>query len=278
MIEQFKEGEFEEILDDIVNPNEVTTGVSYEDTIRNISFNQKEIMHNILELHCPETSVNSLGQKYFEMDFTYSEGSYYRHSKTDQGFNIPEPKYKLDVFPQRDDIMKIEPLGPLPFRDNSIESINCDLPFVISCGPSINNDDDGSCIIAKRFAYYYPRQDMFESYYHWLSESYRVLKPGGVLCFKTQSTISGGTALWTAQYSWMMAIMCGFYPKDEFILQAKARLTSSKVKKQQHARKFTSTFWVFEKGNKKDPRYFYWLKENDVEEMMNRFRNNLIKK
>jgi hypothetical protein len=82
----------------------------------------------------------------------------------------------------------------------------------------------------------------------------------------------------TEEFSWLAAIMCGFYPKDKFILESQVRIISGKIRQQQHARKYTSTFWVFEKGNKKDPRYFYWLKENDVEEMMNRFRNNLIKK
>lgn len=252
--------------------------VTYDETIRNISFDQKEIMHNILRLHVPETSVNEKGEKYFQMDFTYSKGIYYKTTKQDSRFVIPEPKYKLDVFPQSDDIMQIEPLGPLPFKNDSIESINCDLPFVISCGPSMENNDKNACIIAKRFASYYPRQDMFESYYHWISESYRVLKPGGVICFKTQATVSGGQQLWTPEYSWLSAIMCGFYPKDQFILQAKARLTSSKVKTQMHSRKFTSTFWVFEKGNNKDPRYFYWLNEENVDGIMNNFKNNLLKK
>ena len=43
----------------------------------------------------------------------------------------------------------------------------------------------------------------------------------------------------------------GLYVKDEFILEAKARLVSSaKIKKQCHARKYTSTFYVFKKDEK----------------------------
>jgi hypothetical protein len=50
----------------------------------------------------------------------------------------------------------------------------------------------------------------------------------------------------------MVAQKLGFYVKDEFLLEAKARLISaSKYKAQQHSRKYTSTFWVFEKNNKK---------------------------
>jgi hypothetical protein len=49
----------------------------------------------------------------------------------------------------------------------------------------------------------------------------------------------------------MCASNAGFYIKDKFILEAKARLISgSKIKKQQHARKYTSTFWVFKKDEK----------------------------
>lgn len=50
----------------------------------------------------------------------------------------------------------------------------------------------------------------------------------------------------------MCAQKLGFYIKDEFILGAKSRLISAgKYKAQQHARKYTSTFWVFEKNEKK---------------------------
>ena len=41
------------------------------------------------------------------------------------------------------------------------------------------------------------------------------------------------------------ALDIGFYPKDLFILLAKTRLNDGR--KQQHARKFHSYFWIFEK-------------------------------
>ena len=49
----------------------------------------------------------------------------------------------------------------------------------------------------------------------------------------------------------MAAQKFGLYVKDEFILLAKSRLiSSSKIKKQCHARKYTSTFFVFQKNEK----------------------------
>lgn len=45
------------------------------------------------------------------------------------------------------------------------------------------------------------------------------------------------------------AIKYGFYPKDMFILLAKSRLNDGR--KQQHARKYHSYFWVFKKSKNK---------------------------
>jgi hypothetical protein len=46
-----------------------------------------------------------------------------------------------------------------------------------------------------------------------------------------------------------MALELGFYPKDLFILTAKMRINSfgGRWNKQEHARKYHSYFWVFEK-------------------------------
>jgi hypothetical protein len=45
----------------------------------------------------------------------------------------------------------------------------------------------------------------------------------------------------------------GFYTVDEFVLEANSRLIpSSKYKKQQHARKYTSEFYVFQANKTKN--------------------------
>lgn len=59
----------------------------------------------------------------------------------------------------------------------------------------------------------------------------------------------------------------GFYCVDKFILQSKARLvSSSKYKKQCHARKYTSVFYVFQKSPKMLNKYNYF---NLIQEMNN---------
>lgn len=230
-----------------MNGNTTTDTLKLDNSniIRNISSNQKEILYNIINLH-------NNGEP-FDCDITSSSLKFYTQSKNDK-FNIPEPKYLFDVSPQFDRVKKITPFKKLPLEDNSIGSIVIDLPFVISpktC-KSMSEQKKGSQIIAKRFASFYPVVELFENEYWWIKEAFRVLREGGICVFKMQSTVSGGIQIWSTPFAFMCAQDVGFYVKDEFILSAKSRLISSpKYKKQEHARKYSSTFWVFEKNSKK---------------------------
>jgi hypothetical protein len=218
--------------------------------IKNISYDQKEILYNIMMLHNEG--------KPFEADMTASSLGFYKQKKNDK-YVIPEPKILLDVFPQREDIIKISEYTPLPLEDNSVESMVCDLPFIVSPkqSPSVLEDKDGSNLMFKRFHSFYPASDMLGQYKFWIEEIYRVLKPNGICVFKTQSTISGGHNYHTSEWSFMCALNCGFYVLDKFILNAKARLISGKVKTQKHARRYTSDFWVFKKDDKKAKKVNY---------------------
>lgn len=235
--------------------------IDYKDIIRSVSYDQHEILFNIMKLHN--------NGKPFDCDMTYSSGKFYGEYYVDTldgnkiRIEIPQPKYKYDVCPQTEDTVKIEPLGKLPLEDNSISSIVIDLPFVVSPhnAPSIvnNNGDKSKNIIFNRFSGYYPWYTMPQSYEHWINEAYRVLKNEGILVFKTQSTISGGKNIMMPYFSWMVAEKCGFYTLDEFIILAKNRLHSGKIKKQEHARKFHSHFFVFKKSLREKPlNYFKW--------------------
>lgn len=237
--------------------------------IKNISFDQSEILHNIMELYN--------GGNPFECDMTASELKFYG----DRGgkYNIPVPKILFDVYPQGDNIKKIEKWGSLPLDDGSIHSIVIDLPFVISPAnsPSAKNPNDGSVLIARRFSAYYPVDNLYASYYHWISEAYRTLDEGGILVFKEQSMISGGIRHNTDEFSFMAAHKIGFKMIDKFILEAKARLISnSKMKNgQKHSRSFTSQFLVFVKeGKRKSKEFDYFnLLEWCEEEQKNGFVN-----
>ena len=144
--------------------------------IKNISYDQKEILYNIMQLHNEG--------KPFEADMTASTLGFYKTKKSDK-YVIPEPKILLDVFPQRKDIIKISEYTPLPLEDNSVESMVCDLPFIVSPkqSPSVLEDKDGSNLMFKRFHSFYPASDMLAQYKFWIEEIYRVLNPNGICVF-----------------------------------------------------------------------------------------------
>lgn len=227
--------------------------IDYKNIIKSVSDNQYEILYNILKLY-------NNGED-FDCDPTYSKGGYYNKGKE---YNINQPKFRFDVYPIIDGVEKIEPLGSFPLEDDSIQSINIDLPFVCAPhdSPSTKREGKKHNIIQNRFVSYYPIVDLFESYHHFLSEAFRVLKPGGICVWKTQRTISGGKAYFSPEMSWMFANEIGFYCKDRLTLVAKNRLWSGKIKKQEHSRSFDSQFYVFQKpdgSSKQKPiDYYKW--------------------
>ena len=241
--------------------------VKYSELIRSISYSQKEILYNIMQLH-----NNGNG---FDCDITYSSGKFYSNNK--EAINVPQPKIKMDVSPMFEDVIKIEPFKPLPLDDNSIESIVIDLPFVIA--PRDLKSKEGSNVMINRFSSFYPMDELFANYYFWLKEAYRVLKEDGICVFKCQATITSTRQLMTPEFSWMLATSCGFYTLDQFFLLAKNRLHSGKIKKQQHARKFTSTVYVFKKGmEKKKIKYLDFMDEEQQSEFINNLMSNTLKK
>lgn len=226
------------------------------EVIKSVSDDQHEILYNIMNLHN--------NGKPFDCDITYSLGKFYGKFKLIKDnivleYEIPQPKYKFDVCPQTEDTVKIEPLGRIPLEDESIDSIVVDLPFVVTVGPSLKEDKKGQNVIAKRFSGYYPVDKLYESYYWWLGECYRVLKPNGTCVWKNQSTVSGGIEHNTNCWSFIVAMHFGFIAEDDFVLTSKARLISGKIKKQYHSRKYHSNFWVFKKfTSKKYKKYDYF--------------------
>lgn len=225
--------------------------------IRNISTDQTEILHNIMTLYTDG--------KAFDCDMTASKLKFYNNDRCK--YQIPEPSILFDVFPQMVKIKKIEPLGKLPLEEGVLESIVIDLPFVIAPkdSASTRNPNKRSNIIFNRFSSYYPLDDLYESYFHWISEAYRVLKPNGLCVFKCQSTVTGGVQANSEEFSFMCAQKVGFTVEDKFILAAKSRLiSSSKINNQQHARKYTSVFYCFKKTIKKKSKNFNYFDLIDV--------------
>jgi hypothetical protein len=175
----------------------------------------------------------------FDLDCTYSKGSFWK--------DLPGPVYKTDLIPANDTVVEANSEN-LPFEDGSMRTIMYDPPFVVA-GSSYKNNKEGSSIIAKRFEGYTNYKELTDNYYNTLKELYRVCQKGGYVVMKCQDTVSGGKNHFTHCLIMNMAMEIGFYPRDMFILHNKVRINSfgTKWTKQEHARKYHSYFWVFEK-------------------------------
>jgi hypothetical protein len=175
----------------------------------------------------------------FDLDCTYSKGSFWK--------DLPGPVYKTDLIPANDTVVEANSEN-LPFEDGSMRTIMYDPPFVVA-GSSYKNNKEGSSIIAKRFEGYTNYKELTENYYNTLKELYRVCQKGGYVVMKCQDTVSGGKNHFTHCLIMNMAMEIGFYPRDMFILHNKVRINSfgTKWTKQEHARKYHSYYWVFEK-------------------------------
>lgn len=208
--------------------------------VRSVYNSNYEVISNIMSLY-------KIDQ--FDLDCTYSRGLFWK--------NLPEPKIKTDLVPVTDDTVQADS-EHLPFEDNSIKTIMCDLPFVI-CGKQYKSNKEGSSVIAKRFEGYATYNDLKRNYYNTLMELYRVCDKDGFVVFKCQDTVSGGINYFTHVMVLNMALELGFYPRDLFVLVAKMRINSfgGKWNKQEHARKFHSFYWVFEKKISKKDFNFY---------------------
>jgi hypothetical protein len=189
-----------------------------------------DVIKNIMELYKIDR---------FDLDCTYSTGNFWK--------GLPTPTHKTDLYPSNDETIEANSEN-LPFENESMKSIMYDPPFVI-VGKTFKENKEGSSVIAKRFFGYTKYDHLKNNYYNTLKELFRVCEKGGFVVVKCQDTVSGGKNHFSHVMVMNMALELGFYPKDMFILTAKMRINSfgGRWAKQEHARKYHSYFWVFEK-------------------------------
>lgn len=197
--------------------------------IKSVYDNQKELMKAISDLYIGEG---------FQLDPTYNKGTIHK--------GLMDPAIKSDLDPQ----YNVAPADSraLLIKDNSIRSIMFDPPFLAGGGKF--------GIMNQRYSCYKTVKDLFEFYVDSLKEFYRVLQHKGLLVFKCQDLCNGSTQTFSHCEIYQAALSQGFYSRDLFILVSKNRATPHNMKKQVHARKFHSYFWVFEKCNKNNKRVF----------------------
>jgi hypothetical protein len=212
--------------------------------VRSVYNSNYEVIKNIMALYKIEQ---------FDLDCTYSRGLFWK--------NLPRPKIKTDLVPVTEDTIQANS-EHLPFENNSLKSIMCDLPFVI-CGKQYKSNKEGSSVIAKRFEGYPTFKDLKKNYYGTLKELYRVCDKDGFVVFKCQDSVSGGLNYFTHIMVLNMALEIGYYPRDLFVLVTKQRINSfgAKWSKQEHARKHHSFYWILEKKISKKDFNFYKISE-----------------
>jgi len=193
--------------------------------IRSISFNETEIIKNIVYLY--------LNNEPIELDPTYSKGIFYN--------GIVRPKYKYDIEPQCEGVLQSD-CRSLPLDASTISSIMFDPPFI--CG--IPREAKPG-IIKARFGFYKNVPELWRFYAGSLKEFYRILKSGGVLIVKCQDTVDSSKQYLSHIFLVNEASRLGFYARDLFVYAVKDRIIDPNIKRQQHARKFHSYFLVFEK-------------------------------
>lgn len=200
--------------------------------VSSVSFDEKEIITNILNLHVPSKRI--------DLDPTYSKGVFYR--------GLSEPTLKFDIAPQVEGVQQANAEN-LPLGRECVDSIMFDPPFLATKGPSLEKDDESNKM-AKRFSAYPDEKSLHTFYVNALKEFHRVLRPNGVVIFKCQDKVSSGKQYLSHWFIIKVAQELGFYCKDLFVYVAKNRMVADWQKKQQHARKFHSYFLVFQKCSK----------------------------
>ncbi len=200
--------------------------------IKSISYNQTEIIHNILRLHVPKQII--------DCDPTYSKGNFYKD------LDIKQPRLKFDINPQAEGVVYAD-CRNLPIKSNSLNCIIFDPPFLATTGKSLVSNDENN-IINKRFGVYPSEKELHKFYIDSMKEFHRILSPDGILIFKCQDKISSSKQYMTHVFIMNEAVKIGFYPKDLFILLAKNRLSVKwQIENQKNARKYHCYFWVFQK-------------------------------
>jgi len=90
-------------------------------------------------------------------------------------------------------------------------------------------------------------EDLWDVYSDMMKEAYRILQPGGWLIVKCQDGVLSGRNNFTHVEVYNRSKEIGFIPVDLFILLAKHRMMHPRHKRQIHARKFHSYFWILKK-------------------------------
>ena len=188
--------------------------------IKSIGYDQQEIINNILALY-------NKGQP-IDCDPCYNLGMFYKDNK------VCAPRYKSDINPLLPGVEKLD-IRNLPF-ENKFNCVIFDPPFLVG-------GSGGK--MAQRYGAFDGVGELNQFFTDAFISLQRALKDKGLLIVKCQDFVNGRRNYIILNYVLNLAREFNFEVLDLFILLAKSRAT--KIKNQQHARKFHSYFIALKK-------------------------------
>lgn len=187
--------------------------------IKSISYDQQEIINNILALYNCSAPI--------DLDPCYNLGMFYKNGK------VESPLYISDIKPLVPGVKKWD-VRDLPFN-NELQCIIFDPPFIVS--------GKGSRM-GLRYGYFENVTELKQFYNESFISLQRALKNNGILIVKTQDFVNGRRNYIMLNYVLNLAEQFNFKVLDLFILLSKTRPT--KIINQQHARKYHAYFIVLQ--------------------------------
>ena len=196
-----------------------------EIVIKSVSYDQQEILNNILKLHVPSGV--------YDCDMTYSKGNFWKNGI------VQMPKLKYDKYPQMDGVSPLEDAEKI--ENDSLNSIVIDPPFLILAPQWLRNSK-----VKARFDSFDTMEDAEHANRYLLKLAWNKLKKKGVLVFKTMDIRAENRNIWMSYNVQQWAEQIGFQLIDTFILIATSKILNRGMQ-QKVARKYHSYFFVFQK-------------------------------
>lgn len=196
-----------------------------EIVIKSVSYDQQEILNNILKLHVPSGV--------YDCDLTTSKGNFYKNGV------VPMPRLKYDKHPQVEGVLPLEDAEKL--EGGSLNSIVIDPPFLILHPQWLKNSK-----VKARFDSFDSMEDAEQANRYLLKLAWDKLKKKGVLVFKTMDIRAENKNIWMSRLIQEWADEIGFSLIDTFILISPSKILNHGMN-QKVARKYHSYFFVFQK-------------------------------
>lgn len=185
-------------------------------TLLTVSEKEDVILQSILHLYCDDADT-------FDCDLTFGNGGFYKY--------IPRPQACFDKFPKFDYVLDLDLVNhSLPLYN----SVVCDLPHYI---------DEKSQESPERFA---SLKDAYHHHSRMIGIANNILKPNGILVYKTTDFVVNGRQEWISDYAIKEARALGLELIDKFILVNTKRLMR-RHSNQAFATKNHAFFFVFRK-------------------------------